>query len=137
MSSGKAIAFIWKGGVEQRIEGTTSTFGVERVNKVSAESAFDLASITKIMATTTLLMLAIDRGLINLDLKVSNLFSEWRESDKEDLTLEDLLRHESGLEECCLEQAGLTKTEAFNPVCVFKQACLIDNTQLYLSLHIA
>ena len=99
MSSGKAIAFIGKGGVEQRIEGTTSTFGVERVNKVSAESAFDLASITKIMATTTLLMLAIDRGLINLDLKVSNLFSEWRESDKEDLTLEDLLRHESGLEE--------------------------------------
>ncbi|MFM8384192.1 MAG: serine hydrolase, partial [Actinomycetota bacterium] len=91
MSSGKAIAFIGKGGVEQRIEGTTSTFGVERVNKVSAESAFDLASITKIMATTTLLMLAIDRGLINLDLKVSNLFSEWRESDKEDLTLEDLL----------------------------------------------
>jgi len=44
MSSGKAIAFIWEGGVEQRIEGTTSTFGVERVNKVSAESAFDLAS---------------------------------------------------------------------------------------------
>lgn len=99
MSSAKAIAFIGKGGVEQRIEGRTSNFGVERVNKVNAESAFDLASITKIMATTTLLMLAIDRGLVKLDLKVSNLLSEWSESDKEDLTLEDLLRHESGLEE--------------------------------------
>lgn len=99
MSSGRAIAFIGKGGVEQRIEGTTSAFGVEKVKRVSAESAFDLASITKIMATTTLLMLAVDRGLVKLDLEVSTLFSEWRESDKEDLTIEDLLRHESGLEE--------------------------------------
>lgn len=99
MSSAKAIAFIGRDGVEQRIEGRTSTFGVERVSKVSAESAFDLASITKIMATTTLLMLAVDRGQITLDVKISTLIPEWKASDKEDLTLEDLLRHESGLEE--------------------------------------
>lgn len=99
MSSAKAVAFVGKSGVEHRIEGTTSTFGVEKVNKVSAESAFDLASITKVMATTTLLMLAVDRREITLDLEISKLIPEWKASEKEDLTLEDLLRHESGLEE--------------------------------------
>ena len=54
MSSARAIAFISKAGVERRIEGRTSNFGVERVEPINAESAFDLASITKIMATTTL-----------------------------------------------------------------------------------
>jgi len=99
MSSAKAIAFIDRKGVEKLIEGNTSNFGVERVNKVSAESAFDLASITKIMGTTTLIMLAIDRKIIELDRKISSLIPEWNSTEKADLTLEDLLRHESGLEE--------------------------------------
>lgn len=99
MSSARAIAFISKAGVERRIEGRTSNFGVERVEPINAESAFDLASITKIMATTTLIALLIDTGEIRLNQKISNLIPEWRISEKEDLTLEDLLRHESGLEE--------------------------------------
>ncbi|MGA1159215.1 MAG: serine hydrolase domain-containing protein [Candidatus Nanopelagicaceae bacterium] len=99
MSSARAIAFISKAGVERRIEGRTSNFGVERVEPINAESAFDLASITKIMATTTLIALLVDTGEIRLNQKISNLIPEWRISEKEDLTLEDLLRHESGLEE--------------------------------------
>jgi CubicO group peptidase (beta-lactamase class C family) len=58
---------------------------------------FDLASLTKPLATATLAMRAIDDGDMALDEPVSGRLSEWRGRDREGVTIRDLLAHCSGL----------------------------------------
>ena len=58
---------------------------------------FDLASLTKVMATATLMMRAVDDGLIDLAAPVARHFPEWLGVDRESVTLRDLLSHSSGL----------------------------------------
>ncbi len=58
---------------------------------------FDLASLTKVMATTPLLMQQVERGSIGLDDPVIHHIAEWRNPDRARVTLRDLLTHSSGL----------------------------------------
>ena len=61
------------------------------------DTVFDLASLTKVIATTTLLMRAVDDRQLSLDEPVGARLPEWRGSDREIVTLRDLLAHASGL----------------------------------------
>ena len=87
-----------------RAEGTswrrafgTLTFDADSPD-TSHDTIFDLASLTKVIATTTLAMRAIDDGLLTLDDRVaSHLLPHWRGSDRADVTIRDLLAHTSGL----------------------------------------
>jgi CubicO group peptidase (beta-lactamase class C family) len=65
--------------------------------ETSYETIFDLASLTKVIATTTLVMRAIDDGVLNLENRVAAHLSEWRGTDREAVTIRDLLAHASGL----------------------------------------
>lgn len=58
---------------------------------------FDLASLTKVICTTTLVMRALDDGALTLDDPVSGWIPEWRGADRRDVTVRDLLAHSSGL----------------------------------------
>jgi CubicO group peptidase (beta-lactamase class C family) len=58
---------------------------------------FDLASLTKVIATTTLVMRAVDAGTLSLDERVGDRLSSWRGADRVDVTIADLLEHASGL----------------------------------------
>ena len=58
---------------------------------------FDLASLTKVIATTTLLMRAIDEARVGLDDPVGKWLGEWRGVDRQAVTVRDLLAHSSGL----------------------------------------
>lgn len=58
---------------------------------------FDLASLTKVMATTPLLMQQVERGSIGLDDLVIHHIAEWRNPDRALVTLRDVLAHSSGL----------------------------------------
>ncbi len=58
---------------------------------------FDLASLTKVMATTPLLMQQVERGSIGLDDAVIDHIAGWRSPDRVLVTLRDLLTHSSGL----------------------------------------
>jgi CubicO group peptidase (beta-lactamase class C family) len=62
-----------------------------------AGTPFDLASITKVIATTTLLMDLVREERVRLDQRVSQFFAEWRGHDREPVTIRDLLEHASGL----------------------------------------
>ena len=55
------------------------------------DTIFDLASLTKVIATTTLVMRAIDDGLLRLEDRVADWIDEWRGRDREHVTLHDLL----------------------------------------------
>jgi len=58
---------------------------------------YDLASLTKVMATATIAMRLVDRGAIALDDLVARHLPRWRGADRERATLRDLLEHASGL----------------------------------------
>ena len=61
------------------------------------DTIFDLASLTKVLATTPLVMRQVERGALALDDRVSRHLPGWRGSDREAVTIRDLLAHSSGL----------------------------------------
>ncbi len=61
------------------------------------DTLFDLASLTKVIATTTLVMRAVDAGAIALDDRVADRLGDWRGADRDRVTIADLLEHASGL----------------------------------------
>lgn len=65
--------------------------------QTSKETIFDLASLTKVIATTTLMMRAVDEKRIALQDLVADRLSDWRGDDRATVTVADLLEHASGL----------------------------------------
>ena len=61
------------------------------------DTIFDLASLTKVLATTTVAMAAVDNRRLALDDLVSRRLPEWRGQDRQTVTVSDLLAHASGL----------------------------------------
>lgn len=60
-------------------------------------TVFDVASLTKPVATTTAVALLIDRGLMRLDDPVRRHLREWSGEGKDGVTIAHLLSHTSGL----------------------------------------
>ena len=58
---------------------------------------FDLASLTKVIATTSVVMQLIERGVLALNAPIRNWIPDWRGKDREHVTLRSLLTHSSGL----------------------------------------
>ncbi|MGM9803905.1 MAG: glycoside hydrolase family 3 N-terminal domain-containing protein [Muribaculaceae bacterium] len=64
---------------------------------VDENTLFDLASVAKVAGTLPGIMKCVDQGKLHLDDKASKYITELRETDKEDITFNDLLLHESGM----------------------------------------
>ncbi len=65
---------------------------------VDADSTmYDLASLTKVVATTTALMLLVERGQVRLDEPASTYISELKGPATAEITVRQLLTHTSGL----------------------------------------
>lgn len=60
-------------------------------------SLYDLASLTKVVATTTGVMQLIDRGDLSLDTRIAEHLPEWSQGWKRDVTVRHLLTHQGGL----------------------------------------
>jgi beta-glucosidase-like glycosyl hydrolase/CubicO group peptidase (beta-lactamase class C family) len=64
---------------------------------VTTETLFDLASLTKVMSTTTLAMELFDQGLLDLEFPLSRFYRELEGGNKGNITVRHLLTHSSGL----------------------------------------
>lgn len=64
---------------------------------MTAETIFDLASLTKPIATTTAILLLVHDGAVDLDAPVSKYLPVFSERDKDAVTIRHLLTHSSGL----------------------------------------
>ena len=64
---------------------------------MARDTIFDLASLTKPLATTTAVMLLVHEGALGLDDPVAKVLPAFSERDKEGVTLRHLLTHSSGL----------------------------------------
>jgi len=65
--------------------------------RMTKETIFDLASLTKVIATTTAIMKLYEDGKIKIDDKVSAYIPEFSKNGKDNITIRHLLTHYSGL----------------------------------------
>ena len=64
---------------------------------VNSRTVYDLASVSKALGTLPGVMLAYDQGLIDLDAPVARYVPGMDRDDKRDITVRQLLYHESGM----------------------------------------
>jgi CubicO group peptidase (beta-lactamase class C family) len=92
------------------------TFG-ESAEAALLETPFDLASLTKVIATTTVAMELMRTAALRLDERVATLFAEWRTADREDVTVADLLEHSSGLPARLVDAPPAGRREFEHDIC--------------------
>jgi len=80
------------------VEKGFGNLGYSDKTKVVAErTIYDLASLTKVVGTTTAIMILFDQGKVKLDEPVSTYLPEFSGGAKDDITIRLLLEHRSGL----------------------------------------
>ena len=76
------------------------SFGLLRYDSkdsVTDETIYDLASLTKVSATLQVVMLMYEKGLIDLNKKLSHYLPELKNTNKKDITIIEMLTHQAGL----------------------------------------
>jgi CubicO group peptidase (beta-lactamase class C family) len=89
-------------------------------NKTTIDTPFDLASLTKVIATATAVMRLVHDGTLGLDEPVSSFFGEWRGVDREAVTIRDLLEHASGLPARLVDPPGSGRREFEHDICAIE-----------------
>ena len=69
----------------------------DRKKKNTTDNIYDIASITKIAATLPAVMMLYDQQYIALDSPIVRYSYSLRETDKQDITVKELLLHSAGL----------------------------------------
>ncbi len=67
------------------------------IEPMTTDTVFDMASITKPVATATSIMRLIEDGKLSLSDKVADLFPPFAANEKDTIRIQDLLLHRSGL----------------------------------------
>jgi uncharacterized protein YbbC (DUF1343 family)/CubicO group peptidase (beta-lactamase class C family) len=70
-----------------------------RREPMTADTIFDVASLTKVVATTTAVMQLAQKGEVRVNDPVTKYLPEFGENGKDDITVRNLLTHFSGLRE--------------------------------------
>ena len=97
-ASGAALAVVRRGQIV-RLRGYGRLDHDPAAPPVTPASIFDMASLTKVLATTSAAMILVQRGAITLDDRVVDHLPWWGEGDpaKSRVTIRQLLVHRAGL----------------------------------------
>ena len=68
-----------------------------RPQPMTTDAIFDIASLTKVVATTTAIMQLVDQGRLRLDEPVAKYWPDFAKNGKGSITIRQLLTHTSGL----------------------------------------
>jgi CubicO group peptidase (beta-lactamase class C family) len=69
------------------------------VEPMTVDTVFDMASVTKVVATTTSVMMLVEEGRIRLNDRVATFIPGFARYGKGDITIRHLMTHVSGLRE--------------------------------------
>lgn len=69
----------------------------DSLRNVKNDDLYDLASLTKILATTPAIMKMVDDGKLNIDGKLSDYLHYLKGTNKEDIGFREVLTHQAGL----------------------------------------
>ena len=72
-------------------EKSFGTFKYDSIKNVNNSSFFDLASLTKMLVTTPIIMGLVDENIITLDSKIGDLIPRYKNSNKSNISVKDLL----------------------------------------------
>ena len=94
-----AVLAIGRHGRFVRLRGYGKLDWAESARPADTRSIYDLASLTKVVGTTTAAMLLVDEGNLDLDAPVVDYLPWWAAGDpaKESVTVRHLLLHRAGL----------------------------------------
>ncbi|HEV3061744.1 MAG TPA: serine hydrolase domain-containing protein [Vicinamibacterales bacterium] len=126
------------GGVLWRDVVGTLTF--DDPTPIDLHTPFDLASLTKVIATTTAVMSLVGspRGDIapgvRLDDHLELHFGEWRGHDREAATVRDLLEHASGLPARLVDAPPVARREFEHEICTIRLECAPRRQSIYSDL---
>ena len=99
-------------------------FGALTFDEASApandSTIFDLASLTKPIATTSIIMALVAEGALDLREPVATLFAEWRGHDREAATVQDLLEHAAGLAPRLVDPPSGGRREFEHDICTMR-----------------
>jgi len=92
-----AVVLVWKDG-KTIYEKAFGNYTYDSSSpKIKTNTLFDLASLTKVVATTTAAMICYDKKLFSLEDKVIKYIPKFGVNSKENITIKNLLLHNSGL----------------------------------------
>lgn len=91
---GAVVAVSWRG---RHFLYGTGKLALDDPRRPDGHSIYDLASLTKVVATTSLAMLAVKERKLELDAPVERYLPAFRGPGKERVTVRHLLTHSSGL----------------------------------------
>jgi CubicO group peptidase (beta-lactamase class C family) len=98
-------------------QGAFGTLTLDPPVPTTLETTFDLASLTKVIATTTVIMQLVAADQLKLAEPVAAFFDEWRGSDRFSVMVRDLLEHASGLPARLVDPPPATRREFEHDVC--------------------
>jgi CubicO group peptidase (beta-lactamase class C family) len=95
----------------------TLAFSEAEASPTAIATPFDLASLTKPIATAAIVMRLVDAGAVDLDERVASCFPEWTGDDRREATVRDLLEHASGLSARLLDAPPGGRREFEHDIC--------------------
>lgn len=87
----------------------------ERKQRVQNNHLYDIASCTKVMASTLCLMRLVEEGRLSLDEPLSKWFAEFRGTNKDGCTLREILAHQAGIRNIYFGPIFFNKKRELNP----------------------
>jgi uncharacterized protein YbbC (DUF1343 family)/CubicO group peptidase (beta-lactamase class C family) len=92
-----AVLLVWHNGQTIYRKAFGNRALEPRREAMTVDTVFDIASLTKVVATTTAVMQLVQKGEVRLNDPVAKYIPEFAENGKEDVTVRNLLTHFSGL----------------------------------------
>jgi CubicO group peptidase (beta-lactamase class C family) len=120
-------------GVEWREAFGALTFAAAAA-PASADTVFDLASLTKPIATTTVVLQLLAAHRLDLREPIATFFEEWRGADREAVTVGDLLEHAGGLAPRLVDRAPEGRREFEHEICTMKLEYTPRSRSVYTDL---
>jgi CubicO group peptidase (beta-lactamase class C family) len=123
---GQSSGVIWNDAVGTR------TF--EPSASVDLTTPYDLASLTKVIATTTVGMQLVHAGAMSLEAPLGVIFREWSGADRRTATVGDLLEHASGLPARFVDAPPHTAREFLHDICSIQLEYNVRERSIYSDL---
>ena len=121
------------GGVLWREAFGTLTFD-PNAPAADAHTVFDLASLTKPIATASCAMELVNAGALSLDERLATYLREWSGADREPATVRDLLEHSSGLPARLVDRAPESRAEFVHDICLTPLEYRVRSKSIYSDL---
>jgi CubicO group peptidase (beta-lactamase class C family) len=99
-----------------------------------ADTVFDLASLTKPIATTSLILDLEHRQALDLREPLATFFQDWRGVDREGVTVQDLLEHASGLAARLVDAPPEGRREFEHDICTMRLEYVPRSQSVYTDL---